>query len=101
MDSGKANMAIVQIHATVKGRVQGVGFRNWTYSQARLFGVTGWVKNAPDGDVAILAEGDDAQIGEFIEAIKQGPRLSKITEVAVRSKELVSREFGDFQVVKE
>jgi acylphosphatase len=94
-------MAIVQIHATVKGRVQGVGFRNWTYSQARLFGVTGWVKNAPEGVVSILAEGDETNIGEFIEAIKQGPRLSKITEVAVQSKELESREYSDFQVVKE
>lgn len=94
-------MAITQIHATVRGRVQGVGFRNWTYSQARLFGVTGWVKNAPGGEVAVLAEGDESQISEFIEALKQGPRLSKITEVVVESKSLEGREHADFQVVKE
>ena len=57
--------------------------------------------NAPEGEVAIVAEGDESQIREFIEAIKQGPRLSKITEVAVQSKELEQREFVDFQVVKE
>jgi acylphosphatase len=59
------------------------------------------VKNAPQGEVAILAEGEESQIGEFIEAIKQGPRLSKITEVVVESKELQYRDYGDFQVLKE
>ena len=94
-------MTIIQINAMVKGRVQGVGFRNWTYSQARLFGLTGWVKNAPEGEVSILAEGEEEQLEEFLTALKQGPRLSRISDVIVERKTVVSRDYQNFEVLKE
>ena len=42
----------------VRGRVQGVGFRYATVSEARRLGLHGWARNAPDGSVEIVAEGD-------------------------------------------
>ena len=45
------------LHAIVRGRVQGVGFRYWVLEQARAQGLKGWVRNCPDGTVEVEAEG--------------------------------------------
>ncbi|MYL38078.1 acylphosphatase [Halobacillus litoralis] len=57
----------------VHGRVQGVGFRAAAKQMAEQIGVTGWVKNQPDGTVLIEAEADTTQLKQFIEQINQGP----------------------------
>jgi acylphosphatase len=49
-----------------KGRVQGVGFRYTARDMARELGVSGWVKNLPDGSVQLMAEGEDAFVEELI-----------------------------------
>ena len=53
-----------------KGRVQGVGFRYTARDMARELGITGWVKNLPDGSVQLLAEGQDALLEEFIRRLE-------------------------------
>ena len=47
------------VQARVSGRVQGVSFRWYTQERARQLGVTGWVRNDPDGSVLVHAEGED------------------------------------------
>lgn len=53
------------------GRVQGVGFRYQTQKVAAGFEVTGIVRNLPDGRVELVAEGDQQELNDFREAIRQ------------------------------
>jgi acylphosphatase len=62
---------LYRIH--VKGRVQGVGFRYSTVREARIRGITGFVKNQYDGSVYIEAEGSQEQLLEFVEWCRRGP----------------------------
>lgn len=65
----------------VKGKVQGVAFRFSTHAQAIKLGLTGLVKNMPDGSVFIEAEGSEDAINRLIEWCYVGPPLSKVLEV--------------------
>ena len=69
------------LHAVVKGRVQGFGFRYWVRDQAQAIGVKGWVGNNPDGSVEAEAEGTEDQLFEFEQALWRGPVLSRVTDV--------------------
>jgi acylphosphatase len=67
----------------VAGRVQGVGFRWFVEREAKLIGVTGWVRNRDDCGVEVLAAGTNAQLGMLYEKLKEGPRAARIDEVEV------------------
>ena len=67
----------------VSGRVQQVGYRDHVVRQARSLGVTGWVRNLSDGRVEIMAGGEPDAIASLIEACHNGPRIARITDVAV------------------
>lgn len=71
----------------VTGRVQGVGYRNWTMGTARDLGVRGWVRNINGNAVEILATADDAPMESLIEACHQGPRLARVEHVDVQPAE--------------
>lgn len=94
-------MALLKITATVRGRVQGVGFRNWTYSQAKLFGLTGWVKNTSEGDVSLLAEGEADRVDEFLSELQNGPRLANVADIELSRVEIPAREHTTFVVDKD
>ena len=57
----------------VTGRVQGVGFRYAAVDEATRLGLTGWVRNTPDGDVELVAEGDAARLRRMIAWSHSGP----------------------------
>jgi len=63
----------VRVHLIVFGRVQGVFFRAETQKKAREFGITGWVKNLPDGRVEAVFEGERARVEEMLKWAKNGP----------------------------
>ncbi|MBB4636737.1 acylphosphatase [Longimicrobium terrae] len=65
----------------VTGRVQGVGFRWWTRSLATRLGVTGTVRNMPDGAVVVHARGSDEQLASFHVELGKGPFGSRVTAV--------------------
>ena len=67
----------------VSGRVQGVGFRYFTQDTARREGVTGWVRNLPDGRVEALAEGDADAVMRLERALRTGPRGARLDRVYV------------------
>jgi acylphosphatase len=71
------------VHIIVVGYVQGVGFRSNTQRQASKLGLSGWVRNLPDGSVEIHAEGDDAALGEFVEWCRGGPSDAIVEVVSV------------------
>lgn len=73
------------IHAdiTIKGVVQGVGFRYYTVQSARTYGVKGFVKNQPNGDVYCEVEGEQKVLKLFIKQLNIGPALSRVTSINV------------------
>lgn len=87
----------VRAHVIVKGRVQGVGFRAHVEFYARQIGVTGWVRNVGYDTVEAVAEGTRAQVEQFIEIVKQGPRAARVDEVSVDWEEATG-EFVEFFV---
>jgi len=70
-----------RLSAQIEGRVQGVGFRNFTQMRARQLGVTGWVRNEQDGSVRLEAEGPRAALDELLEAVHEGPRMARVESV--------------------
>ena len=66
----------------VTGRVQGVGFRAFVADVARDEGVSGWVRNLPDGSVEARAEGDVDSLRRFEWRLWQGPSHARVDDVA-------------------
>lgn len=64
---------------TVKGRVQGVFYRKSTQNTATRLGLSGFVKNLPDGNVYIEAEGDQVALDQLLEWCKNGPRMAHVS----------------------
>jgi acylphosphatase len=62
-----------RLHAAVRGRVQGVGFRATTLSEARKLGLAGWVRNRIDGSVEVEAEGPAEALETFLSFLRRGP----------------------------
>ena len=71
------------VHILVSGRVQGVGYREFTRHAAQRLGIAGWVRNLPSGDVEVLARIPAGRKASFLTQLRQGPRLSEVTDVAV------------------
>ncbi|HYU80410.1 MAG TPA: acylphosphatase [Vicinamibacterales bacterium] len=69
----------------VSGRVQGVGFRYFTQDIAEREGVSGRVRNLPDGRVEVVAEGDEETLGRFEAALRRGPSHARVDDVEVES----------------
>ncbi|MBI4916300.1 MAG: acylphosphatase [Acidobacteria bacterium] len=67
----------------VSGRVQGVGFRYFVAREAEALGVAGWVRNLPDGQVEVLAEGTDPQLSTLEGRLWQGPPHARVAAVGV------------------
>jgi acylphosphatase len=74
-------------HFWISGRVQGVGFRYFAKDAAEREGVTGWVRNLPDGRVEALVEGEDAAVTRVERALRQGPGGARVSDVAVDDQE--------------
>jgi acylphosphatase len=71
------------VRARVTGRVQGVSYRVWTRAEARSLGLTGWVRNEPDGSVAALLAGRNAAVSAMLERLWSGPPGASVRDVAV------------------
>ncbi|MDD2334105.1 MAG: acylphosphatase [Mesotoga sp.] len=80
----------------VFGRVQGVGFRYFALHTATSLGVTGFVRNEPDGSVEILCSGCDEEIDAFVERIVRGPSYASITRTEIE--ELPFKSFKSFEI---
>jgi len=68
----------------VSGRVQGVFYRASTEDTARRLGLSGWVRNLPDGRVELVACGEEAKLRELERWLWQGPRHARVEQVAVQ-----------------
>ncbi len=114
----------VRVRAIAGGRVQGVAYRFFAEKAAARRGVSGWVRNLPDGrvealaegpgpaveafledcfntlrdDLRLLAEGPGPAVADFLTELRSGPRLARVDSFEVR-RETATGEFGDFRIV--
>lgn len=70
-----------RVRVTVRGRVQGVGFRYATCEMARDIGVRGWVRNLPGGEVEAEFHGSNTEVEAALAWCQHGPRLAHVTAV--------------------
>ena len=73
----------VRVRAIVSGRVQGVWYRESCRREAERLGVTGWVRNTPDGSVEIEAEGPRRAVDALLDWARTGPPRARVTGVRV------------------
>ncbi len=84
--------------AFARGRVQGVGFREFVWSRARALGLTGYVRNGPDGySVEVAAEGTTDALNRLLEHLHRGPFTARVDKVEVEWREGNGR-FQSFEV---
>lgn len=89
-------MAEIARHVRLTGRVQGVFFRAWAQERARALGVTGWVRNCPDGRVEAHVEGDEQAVEQIIEKMRSGPPSAQVEDLRVW--EVEAFDYDDFEV---
>ena len=65
----------------ITGRVQGVGYRDWTVRTPRRAGLTGWVRNRADGAVEVVVQGPATVVEAFVAACQAGPPLARVKAV--------------------
>ncbi len=87
----------VRVRVLAGGRVQGVAYRFFAEKWAASLGVSGWVRNLADGRVEVVAEGEPASVGTFLERLREGPRLARVESFEVRGEEATG-EFTGFRI---
>jgi acylphosphatase len=78
---------MIRRRLVVRGRVQGVSFRFHAAREARRLGVAGWIRNAPDGSVEAVAEGEPAAVGAFVEWAHEGPPAARVDALDLDAEE--------------
>ncbi|MBN2051564.1 MAG: acylphosphatase [Spirochaetales bacterium] len=76
-----AEKKIEAFQCLVHGRVQGVGFRYSTQRKAVSLGLSGWVRNLPDGSVEVYAQGIPSALSALLSWLRTGPSFSYVTSV--------------------
>lgn len=76
-------MKISYLKAAVSGVVQGVGYRYYVLREANRLGVTGYVKNLPNGEVEVFAEAEQPMLQIFLNNLRIGPAFSQVENVEV------------------
>ena len=72
---------LASVRLIVYGYVQGVYFRDFTCRQAIELGLTGYVRNLPEGTVEVSAEGEREHLEKLISYLKAGPPAAKVTKI--------------------
>ena len=86
-----------QLRVVIEGRVQGVGFRYATCTQAEKLGLRGWVRNLPDRRVEALFEGNKTDLETMLAWCQKGPALARVKNVEV-SWNTASPQYTRFEV---
>jgi acylphosphatase len=73
---------------TIRGRVQGVGYRAWVEHQARTCGLEGWVRNKTDGSVEALFSGPEDVVADMVASCRRGPSSARVDAVVEESASL-------------
>ena len=88
---------LVQLYVLISGKVQGVGFRDFTKRTADQMNVCGYVKNLPNGKVEAVLAGAEVDVNKMLEKLHVGPNSAKVTDVKTEEKEFTGK-YKDFQI---
>jgi acylphosphatase len=91
-------MQMRRVRAQVKGRVQGVAYRAYATEEAARLGVSGWVRNLPDGSVELEVEGPAEKVDALVAWCRHGPSAARVTQVEVEERALTGARDG-FRIV--
>ncbi len=91
-------MSTTRAHIFVTGYVQGVFYRHTAAQKARARGLTGWVRNLPDGRVEAMVEGEEDEVRALVEWCRNGPSHATVEKVDVEWQRPAS-DFSGFQVL--
>ena len=91
-------MAAVRAHVFVTGYVQGVFYRHTMAGRARSSGLTGWVRNLPDGRVEAVIEGEEDTVQRIVDWAQSGPPHATVERVELEW-EAVSGDFSGFRAL--
>lgn len=72
-----------RVRLRITGHVQGVFYRDSTRRRALELGITGWVRNEPDGSVLAEVQADAARVAEMVQWCHDGPQRAEVTGVDV------------------
>jgi acylphosphatase len=86
------------VHLLIKGRVQGIFYRATARKIANELGITGWARNTSEGDVELMATGNQQAMDRFIAWCRRGPELAAVTDVIISK--MAPAEFKDFLIVR-
>lgn len=86
-----------QVKIRVSGKVQGVSFRYYTCQQALKLNLQGYVKNLNNGDVEIVASGDNRQVTQLIEWARSGSPAAKVNNIEVSTVQNPEK-YNDFTI---
>ena len=78
---------MIRRRALVRGRVQGVFFRDTTRRRAESLGVAGWARNRDDGAVEVVAEGEGDAVDRLVDYVRRGPGHAEVSDVDVTEEE--------------
>jgi acylphosphatase len=67
----------------ISGRVQGVGYRDWTQRKAIGLGLSGWVRNLASGEVEALFSGSAEAVEAMLAACRRGPQLARVNDIEI------------------
>ncbi len=90
---------MIALSCTVRGNVQGVGFRSYVADAAINLGLVGYVKNQADGAVIVVAEGLPENLRLFVEYLHEGSVLSRVDDVAVEWGS-ATEQYSDFSIMR-
>lgn len=85
-----------RVYLLIKGSVQGVGYRYFCGRKAAEYGLYGYARNLPDGNVEVEAEGDSGMISDFIKDLRVGPFNASVRSVTVE--ELPLQNYSEFKL---
>lgn len=87
---------LIRAHVIVTGKVQGVFYRATASEEARMLGLTGWIRNRPDGSIEAVFEGPEEKVKKMVDWCDDGPEFAEVEKVDAKY-EKYKGEFSDFR----
>jgi len=83
--TGAGGIGLSVVHLTLRGRVQGVGYRAWCAREAGARGLQGWVRNRRSGAVEAVIAGSPEMVAAMVEACRAGPPGARVDDLLLHA----------------
>lgn len=89
-------MAMKQVRMVLTGKVQGVFFRDFAKQNANKLGIAGYAKNLKNGELEIVAKGEEKKVDEYVRLCKRGPIFAKVQDLQLEDQEIGDEDEYDY-----